>query len=297
MNLKTLFEHNLNGSNIKVDQYTKRRGFIKKKTEGLRGQLGINAGSENIFFSFMLQGRLLCYFSDTFKKNRELLGVIRVGRIIEVRDLGKTKKGQLVLVTADNEVVQLKCEEQKEASDWVSAIWFFKKLYEKEKNDDGDVLNLDVDMETKIAIFKEIELEKWSTISSKYDYTSFVKDKGLKLIFENNLMEVLKNRVVIATAYQDLVQKKSIIPVDPQTVTTGFRKDRFSLGNLAGSMYYLCMISQKPNYIVDKEFQKNSDVMLEKASIPDWMDFNVLYFYEYQGIGDITTYRRAIDAS
>lgn len=301
---KDLYKPNLYFDDPKVDMYCKRKGFIKKKAEGLRDHLGLNTGSDKVYFCLQQRGRILSFYSDTPKKGGELQGIIRVSKIVDLQDAVKGKKGHFVIKMSQNEMLHLKCDDPKESADWVKTIQFFKDYYHNEKNNEAEAMTADIDIELKIKLQAEVELENWEAIASKFDYSSFIKDKGLTILFENNIVELLKNRLLIASAQKDIRNKKDVVlgepqsPTTPQTPMTPSRKlDRFNLGALSSSQYFFVMICQRPLYMVDQEFALTDDVILDKASLPDWMEFNTMYYYSYSAKGDITPYQKAFEVS
>jgi len=304
MNYKDLYKPNLYYDDPKVDLYCRRRGFIKKKVVGLREQLGFNQGSDKVYFCFQQRGRILSYYNDNVKKGSELLGTVQVLKITDLQEEVKGKKGHFVVKMGPNESLHLKCDDVKESGEWIKTIKFFRDYYKSEKNNIEEAISTDVDMETKVKLQSEIELENWESISSKFDYTSFVKDKGLSTIFEHNILELIKNRLLISSAQKETKNKKDVIMAEPQTVNTPTTpmtptrmRDRFNLNSITGSQYYFVLICQRPINLVDQEFALTDDVILEKETLPDWMEFNKLYYFDYSAKGDITPFKKSFNVS
>jgi len=301
MSYKDLYRPILYFDDPKVELYTKRQGFIKKKVEGIRDQLGFNKGSVKVYCIFHSRGRYMCFYTDVPKKGGELIQMVRTAVIEDLQEEVKGKLGHFVIKTKSNESLEFKCDDVKESSEWVKTIRFFKDYYRNDKNNEGENIQTELDIETKLAISSENELDNWDTISSKFDYTGFINDKGLSVLFENNIIEIIKNRMLISSAQKETRHKKGASMIEqqtPQTPTTPSKRiDRFNLNALTGSQYYFVIICQRPIHHTDQEFALTDDVILEKDSLPDWMEFNKLYFFQYSARGDITTYKKFLEVS
>lgn len=304
MNYKDLYRPNFYYDDPKVDLYSKRRGFIKKKVEGIRDQLGFNQGSSQVYVCFQQRGKLLCQYSDIVKKGGELQSIIRMSNITSIEDEVKGKKGHFVLKTGPNEAIHFKCDDVKETAEWVKTIKFFTDYYKNDnKTNEKETITgyIDIDIETKLNLHAEIELDNWDVISSKFNYTGFIKDKGVDVLFENNIMEIMKNRLLVSSAQKETKHKKGASINEPQTPTTPItpRKqlDAFNLNALTSSQYHFVLICQRPINVVDEEFALTDDVILEKGSLPEWMAFNTLYYFHYSARGDITTYKKSLEVS
>lgn len=59
-----------------------------------------------------------------------------------------------------------------------------------------------------------------------------------------------------------------------------------------GTYYYIVMISQRPIHILDEEYAQKDETILTRKSIPKWMDFNTIYFFEYSKKGDISSFKK-----
>lgn len=300
MNYKDLYQPNFYYDDPKVDLYSKRRGFIKKKVEGLRNQLGFNQGSTKVYFCYQQRGRFLCYYSDMPKKGGELLGLLKISGISDLQNEVKDKVGHFILKVGSH-ILHLKCDDPKDAVEWIKKIKFFKDYYKDEKHHEIEALVSDVDIETRLILQAEIELENWDLMAYKFDYNGFIKDKGLSVLFENNILEIMKNRLLISTAHKETKHKKGASLVEPLTPSTPMtpakQLDKFNLNALTGSQYYFVLICQRPINIVDEEFALTDDIILDDSSLPEWMGFNKLYYFHYSARGDITGFKKSFEVS
>lgn len=300
MNYKDLYKPVFYCDDAKVDIFSQHRGFIKRKVQGIRDVLGFNQGSVKTFFCYQQRGRYLCFYSDLVKKGGELLGLLKMSGVTDVIDEVKGKVGHFMIKTSTEEL-HLKCDEAKEAAEWIKTIKFFKNYYKNESNNESTAIIQDIDVETRVNLQAEIELENWDPNDTKFDYSGFIKDKGLSILFENNILEIMKNRLLISCAQKETKQKKGASINEPQTPTTPMNHvkqlDMFNLNVLSGTHYYFVMICQRPINIIDQEFALTDYVILNKESLPDWMNFNILYYFEYTGRGDFSNAKKSFDVS
>ena len=304
MNYKDLYRPNLYFDDPKVELYSKRRGFIKKKVGGIRDHLGFNKGSTKVYCCFQRRGRFLCFYNDMSRKEGELIDLIQTSAITEIDESVKDKVGHFMLKTKSNGVLHLKCNDIKETNEWIKTIKFFKDYYNDTKNKDLGLNSASIDQDTYISILAENELDNWDVIAPKFDYTSFIHDKGLSVLFENNILELIKNRLLISNAQKETKHKKGGSIVEPQTpqtpqtpLTPSLRFDKLNLNAIRASHYYLVLICQRPIYYVDQEFALTDDIILEKDSLPEWMEFNKLYYFQHSAPGDITTFKKSLEVT
>lgn len=301
MNYKDLYKPSLYYDDPKVDLYCRRRGFIKKKVVGLRDHLGFNQGSEKVYFCFQERGKLLCFYNDVLKKGSELQGMVNLANITDLQEEVKGKKGHFIIKCGPTQSLHLKCDNAKEADEWIKVIKFFRDYYSTEKTDSTEVITSETDLETKIRLQTEVELENWESIASKFDHTNFINDKGLSVLFENNIIEIIKNRLLISVAHKETKKKKDVPIAEPTTpktpMTPGRSKDRFNLNALTGTQYYFVLICQRPIHMVDQEFALTDDIILDKDALPSWMEFNTLYYFDYSARGDISPFKKSFEVS
>lgn len=306
MDFKELFTPNPYFDDPKVELYAKKTGFVKKKTESLRVKMGFKTASKLFFFRYHKRGELLGIYTDTPIKGGSLSCCIVLSKIENFQINIPDKPSHFLLKLDDGQDIHLKCEAPKEKEDWVKTIKFFRSHYSENKKNYSKGLITEFDQEMKTRLAAENDLENWSRIKSRFDYTSFIKDKNLSTLFETNLTEMIKNRLIIANITKDTKHKKeedtSQLEVDtvrtPLTPTTPNTKaiNRFNITSLTGSPYYMILVSQKPINIVDEEFAQCDSVILKKDILPSWAEFNTVYFFQHSGAGDITEYKKSFKA-
>ena len=303
MNYGSLYRHTFYYEDPRVEIFCKKKGIIRrKKKKGLRMKLGIKASKKN-FLMYFEKGRMLALFEKENPVNTSgLIDLIYIKQISEIIDEYKDKKTHFFIKTIDNNEYHFKCKDTKEKNDWIKTLNFFRDYY-KNETIEGEGIIEEIDLETDIRISAEIEKLNFDKIKSKFDHTHFIKDKELDIIFEENTIEILRNRLLISSIEKETkkIKKKKINePSTPKTPLTPFNrenlKDRFNINKIKhfrGSFYYIILISQRPLHIIDEEFAMNDNFILKKETLPPWMDFNKMYFFEYQRNGDISKFKKA----
>ena len=312
MNYGSLYRHTFYYEDPRVEIFCKKKGLIrKKKDKGIRKRLGINASKKN-FLMYFDKGRILGLFEKENPTDvSNLLLLIYIKQITEVIDEFKNKKVHFLIIT-DSKKHHFKCKDIKEKNEWIKTLNFFREYYKSEKPEKEEEEKKSEDpekaeLESLIRISAEIEKSNFDKIKSKFDHTHFIKDKELDKIFEENSIEILRNRLLISSITKETkkIKKKKIEePNTPKTPLTPFNreqlKDRFNINrlkNLTGSFYYIILISERPLHIIDEEFAINDNFILKKKTLPNWMHFNKIYFYEYQRNGDISKFKKVTPIS
>ena len=107
-------------------------------------------------------------------------------------------------------------------------------------------------------------------------------------------MHQLKNRFLVSQIRHEVKQKKSGSQADPQTPRTPMTPMRltgkFTLTKtFKTDEYFILLISQRPIVKIDEVAVVSDDACLTSKEIPKDIDFNTIYFYEYEKEGDIST--------
>ena len=301
MDLKSLYKPKFYFKDPQVEAHLKRRGFIKKKAEGLRDQFGLSKASDNVYYLYQLKGKLLAFYTESPKKEGKLIGVVVISLVKEIVANSKDKPAHIELKIDDNTTVSLKIEDKKERDEWLKTFHFFKNYYKDDNSVgvEGYLINLDPDLQ--LALQAEVELRYWDSLGSKKDYSSFLKDKGLNILFENNMLEIVKNRLAMAIVNEEIKDKKGSVVYDmgvdtkPNQRNSTLSQKRGSKMEPPSDSIHMVLISQRPVNIIDEEFNLEDDAIVEKDSLPPWMNFNKIYYFMHNGPGDVTPGFREFD--
>ena len=297
MDYRDLYKPNKYFDNAKVEVYSKLRGFLKKKIDSLRVKIGFTNRSKKFFFRFHRRGELLCAYEDQPSKNGSLLYCIALCRLADLQTTVNDKTDHFILRLDDsNEQIHLKCEDNEIRKKWIATINFFRNHYKCLKKKYTKGLIVDVEPEMRVALAAENEIDNWVETSKKFNHSEFIKDKGLVELFDRNPFEKIKNRLIISIISKETRHKKEDKILEPGTPMTPNTPSRNILSNLISSQYIIVLVSQKPIYIVDEEFAQLDSELIEKESIPGWMEFNTVYFFRHSGPGDITEAKKNFKA-
>ena len=263
-----------------------KQGYLKKKVVGIQNGLNLLDSTVTVFCSFECMGRFLCFYSNEDKE--KMLSYIVVCKILGVNEIADKKDNKFFFEMEDKIKVHLKAETAEEKQSWMMPINYLRKLYSFESPRYGKGVFLEFDPTIYMKIQTQKEFLNWENIKSNFDYTHFIKDKNMLFLFEQNLIENLRNRVALSRATLRIKYKKE------KQINKGLKTDKFVVNPLLESMnlkeisYYIFLLNPRVAYVMDQEAAFDDTLIIEKEYIPDWLCFNVLYLFTYKSKGDIT---------
>jgi hypothetical protein len=313
-NISKLLSHRVFYEDPRIEMYSKQEGVVKKKKETTI-LLGTNPGSLKKLFKFHKKGRILAYYDDCPLKADSRPGmVLCIQDIKELEENAKNKSGHFKLVMAD-EQMELKIDDINQLADWVKAINFFRDYYSKEKPLRPRSYKEEVDVEMQLQLMAENELSTWESIKSKYDYSSFCKDKNFIGIFTSYPLNMLTNRILISSVKKKTEYKKEATdvkntpnqnqgrtnmgPKNPSIQANMSLDSPSALTNIKnkiaifdkidsfGSKNFIAfLVSQRPVSEIDEEQYFKDHKAISRDGFPFDLDFNTIYLYQYTGSGD-----------
>ena len=295
-----------------LEIYSEKNGYIKKKKPlGFMYKLGFNESSKLKYFRFYQKGR---FFSKSVQPPKDLSNIERLlytKDIIEIED-NYSKKNNHILINFGNYSIHLKFKNMKEKDEWIKILNFFKDFYQQEEGiekNQKDLENPKMEIVTHSEYLKvamELEIKDDSYPQTVSYIHKFISDKDLSIIFEKNTIESLRNRLLISTIRMEQKKRDNIpepktpatpLPLKSPLTSGSLIVDRFSLSNL--SLYYhfynIVLISQLPNHLKDEDYNLTDKDYIKKDTLPKWMEFNKIYFFDYQEQGDISNYKMSVN--
>ena len=282
-----------------IEKNLKFGSFMKKKKQ--KGVLGFHASSNNVYMKFHLKGRVLVLFKEepNMTNSPTPQAMLFVKKITKIDENVDGKESHFRINVGTN-FWQFKCEDKKLKVEWIKHIKFFQKLYKNDPDYIERKITDMVDLQTLNKIKSENEHKQFDSQAKKnFDYTTFIKDKGVKRIFETTPLEGLKNRLLISKTDKETVKRTDGERSEPQTPITPIspigRKDtnRFQLSGLVSTNYHMVMISSLTSTVIDQDYLKQDFDVIKKDNLPGWMNFSIFYFFEYKNVGDDSFFKKA----
>lgn len=183
--------------------------------------------------------------------------------------------------------MHLKCDNQKDADNWVKALQMLQNVYKDKKLVDFDINRKykdKLDVRVSNMIMKEIEQNNWERIKGNFNYDRFLEDKGIKSYYDDFSDEMKRNRV-----YFGKFKRNSGEKLDPDLVgDEGIDLSLISMGNSVvlpknifwDTLYGIIFTSKSfRDEIPDEEF-------LRESKLPPSIKIDTLYLFKYEGPGD-----------
>ena len=297
MEFKNFYTKTFYYESKEIKKYSSMSEPVKKRKEKTqKGIKVINAISDLVYLKFHFKGKLLALYNEkptqsNIEKPFQIIYLRQINKIITKIE-GKPGFFQLQIGKYKWE---LKCNNKNK---WVKAISFFGKNYGKDKDfitrEYGDKLDLRLINRIKA----ENDVLSWKNKWENFDYKNFITDKDLLLLFDLNIAAVLKNRLLIAK-----IEEKTIIRTDRHKSALIYvqkkkkknkKKKNLSITDLSEEKeFHIVMLSPIPLSKIDEIFYREDLDILKKANIVPWMDFNIIYFFNYVEKGDDSSYYKA----
>ena len=295
-------------TDARVELSAKKRGPIKRKRpEGLLKNVGINGGSDTLYFRFHLGGKMLVGYEKEQHLGSDARIAMYCGDVVSVQPEFRGKKGHVMIQVNDSELI-LKFEDEKQQKEWLAAINYLREHFARAAPGKG--LIEEIPLELQVKFISEVEVEKWPEIRKKFDFSKFLLDKGLKPLLTLPV-DLLRNRLLISEIVKvtrkrkdykkgaSEPQKDALDALEaleeegesPGPQGSAYSKKRNILLH-GGSPYYMVILSQWPIYKMDAQSFVKDHRQLNEAQTRNCLAFNKIYFFEYQREGDISEARK-----
>ena len=297
MDFKNFYTKNRYYETKEIKKYSKLGETVKKMKEKARKDLKVlNAQSELVYLKFYFKGKLLVLYNqepdiENLEKPVQILYLKQIDKILTKIE-GKTGFFQLQI---GKYKWNLKCNDK---SLWIKALTYFGKIY----NNDKDLITREYGDQLDLRIISRIKAENdiffWKNQWENFDYDHFINDKDLLLLFELNIPTLLKNRLLIAK-----IEEKSIIRTDQYGSDLTYvqkedvskkKEEKLSLTDLSETKkYHIVLLSPIPISKIDEVFHREDLDILKRVNIVPWMEFNIIYFFNYTFRGDDSPHKKS----
>lgn len=240
------------------------------------------------FVMFKKFGSLLCFYDSDQDDLAKLTHFLVVSKIKEFNGDVEGDSNKFQLVFDDNTEVLLRTDSSEMKELWIETLIYFEDLFKEDINEYKYSLTSLVEPIDRASIEGSDELSRWQEMKDEFDYSSFIKDKKLIRLFELNLQQTIKNRFALSSTYLNIVYKKSNEIDDSRKPE---KDDNYDSSALEDGAYHIVVLNARPAFVLDRDFSLTDNYIMTKETIPNWMAFNHLYFFQYTSMGDITPFK------
>jgi len=157
----------------KIKQFQSLEGILKKKRKSRF--FGLANQSQNTYFAFFQQGRILAYWRKGVKPNGYLYKhrprwACFTRNITRVEDNYQGKKNHFYIVNRNTKNLHIKIDNQKLCDKWVEALTFFSQHYKFAPQEEWEVDDFNtIDPKVLVVIMEEQEKKHMTQITQKLD--------------------------------------------------------------------------------------------------------------------------------
>jgi hypothetical protein len=252
-----------------------------------------------LFARLHMQGRILAFFESTPKIETPPCSIVNIQSVIEIGEI-PIKDENVLILKLKGESIGLLFEKSSDRSDWLETLRSIIGLYNPSSQREIDSrTGSETATYFEARIRSELEGASFSTIAKNFDYSNFCRDKGLKDLLDYN-HKLLKNRLIICQCKFDAkvpqVNPASKTRSQPQSSVTPvkFSVKVFNDDVIQGKNIFILLTSPKPAAYIDQTTMFTDYAIMGQEALPKDIEFNSLYFYNYESVGDVTDVKKVL---
>ena len=222
--------------------------------------------------------------------------VIYIDEIKSIEEKYKKKKNHFNVVLKNGKNLHLKCDKVEDMKNWVDCLNSLKQIYDGKKLVDFDINRKykdQIDVRVMNLIMEEHEKNYMDKISPKLNFNKPLTAKGIKSYYDSLSPGFRKNRVMMGFVKKTVGKQVSNNSNDDNNENNA---DMINLGNkfvLPETLTFwddnFCILfSSKaiPSSFEEGENLNMDFELLQKEKIPNYLELDTLYFFNYSGKSD-----------